>query len=79
MLVINNQINQYAVCKPESNEVEFIIDSYYPMNEEDVVTTLYQEGIIREKGSIVVKKITSENVCEFNIPENYKLVSNLND
>lgn len=79
MLVINNQINQYVVCGINSNEVEFVINSYYPMNEEDVIVTLYQEGIVREKNSIVVKKLTSENVCEFNIPDNYKLVSNLDD
>lgn len=79
MFVINKQINQYVVCKPGSDEVEFIIHSYYPMDKNDVSITLYQSGIVREKSNIKLVRLTEQNVCEFNISENCKVVSNLND
>lgn len=79
MLEINNKINQYLVYGINSGKIEFIMSSYYPMNKQDVIMTLYQERIIRKSNDIVLQRITEENVCEFNIPEDCEFVSNLED
>lgn len=77
MFNINEEIN-YVIRKPENNEAIVLFKSYFPMNDDEVIVSIFYEGLFVE-GEVVVDRVTKENLNEFEKLDTCRIVSNLND